>query len=199
MELPGRDHLMWAGDADAILDEIEAFLTGVRRGPDPNRVLVTLLFTDVVGSTDLAARLGDERWKDVLERHHGLLAAAVERFRGREVDRAGDGILATFDGPARAVRCATEAVRRVREDLGIELRAGVHTGEVELVGPAVRGLAVHLAARIAALAGPGEVLASSTVRDLVVGSGIVFADRGEHELKGVPGRWRLFAAEAGSR
>ena len=142
VELPGRDHLMWAGDADAILDEIEAFLTGVRRGPDPDRVLVTLLFTDVAGSTDLAARLGDDRWKDVLERHHRLLAAAVERFRGREVDRAGDGVLATFDGPARAVRCATEARRRVREDLGIELRAGVHTGEVELVGPAVRGLAV---------------------------------------------------------
>jgi len=199
VELPGRDHLMWAGDADAILDEIEAFLTGVRRGPDPDRVLVTLLFTDVAGSTDLAARLGDDRWKDVLERHHRLLAAAVERFRGREVDRAGDGVLATFDGPARAVRCATEARRRVREDLGIELRAGVHTGEVELVGPAVRGLAVHLAARIAALAGPGEVLASSTVRDLVVGSGLAFADRGEHELKGIPGRWRLFAVEAGSR
>jgi len=199
VELPGRDHLMWAGDADAILDEIEAFLTGVRRGPDPDRVLLTLLFTDVVGSTDLAARLGDDRWKDVLERHNEILAAAVERFRGREVDRAGDGILATFDGPARAVRCATEAMRRVRDDLGIDLRAGVHTGEVELVGPAVRGLAVHLAARIAALAGPGEVLASSTVRDLVVGSGLAFADRGEHELKGIPGRWRLFAAEAGSR
>jgi class 3 adenylate cyclase len=191
VELPGSDHLMWAGDAGAILDEIEAFLTGVRRGPAPDRVLTTVLFTDIVGSTQRAAEMGDHDWASLIERHHAAIRRELNRFQGREVDTAGDGFLARFDGPARAVRCAIGAGDAVRT-LGLEIRAGVHTGEVELVGDAVRGVAVHICARIAGLAAPGQVLVSRTVKDLVAGSGLSFGDAGEHELKGVPDRWRLY-------
>ncbi len=194
VEFPGDDHLPWLGDQDVILDEIEEFLTGVRRGPEPDRVLATVLFTDVVGSTARAAELGDRSWRELLARHHALVRRELERWRGREVDTAGDGFLATFDGPARAIRCACAARDAVR-DLGLELRAGLHTGECEIVGSNVAGIAVHIGARVAALAGAGEVLVSSTVRDLVAGSGIVFSERGEHELKGVPEKWRIYAVD----
>jgi class 3 adenylate cyclase len=195
VELPGGDHTMWTGDASAILDEIEEFLTGVRRGPEPDRVLATILFTDVVGSTELATRLGDRAWRDLLARHHEAVRRELERWRGREVDTAGDGFLATFDGPARAIRCALAAVDSVR-GLGMEIRAGVHTGEVEVSNGEFRGIAVHIGSRVSGLAGPGEVLVSRTVADLVAGSGIALADRGEHELKGVSGTWKVFAVEA---
>jgi class 3 adenylate cyclase len=191
VELPGEDHLPWV-EQDEILDEIEEFLTGVRRGPASDRVLATVLFTDVVGSTERAAELGDRGWRELLARHHALVRRELERWRGRELDTAGDGFLATFDGPARAIRCACAARDAVRE-LGLEIRAGLHTGECEILGPSVAGIAVHIGARVAALAGAGEVLVSSTVRDLVVGSGIAFAERGEHELKGVPETWRIYA------
>jgi pimeloyl-ACP methyl ester carboxylesterase len=193
VELPGADHLMWAGDAETILDEIEGFLTGVRRGPAPDRVLTTVLFTDIAGSTERAAKMGDHDWAGLIERHHAAIRREIDRFQGREVDTAGDGFLARFDGPARAVRCAIGAGEAVR-DLGLEIRAGVHTGEVELAGDTIRGVAVHIGARIAGLAAPGQVLVSRTVKDLVAGSGLVFEDRGEHELKGVPDRWHLYAA-----
>jgi class 3 adenylate cyclase len=192
VELPGADHTLWVGDTEPLLDEIEEFLTGVRRGPDPDRVLATVLFTDVVGSTERAAAIGDRAWSELVERHHGAVRTELGRFRGREVDTAGDGFLATFDGPARAVRCAVASVEAVR-DLGLEIRAGVHTGEVEMADDGVRGLAVHIGSRVAGLAGAGEVLVSSTVKDLVAGSGIEFAERGEYELKGVPGAWRVYA------
>jgi class 3 adenylate cyclase len=191
-ELPGDDHLPWIGDQDDILDEIEEFLTGVRRGPAPDRVLATILFTDVVGSTERAAALGDRGWRELLARHHALVRRELERWRGTEVDTAGDGFLATFDGPARAIRCACAARDAMRE-LGLEIRAGLHTGECEVLGLSVAGIAVHIGARVAALAGGGEVLVSSTVRDLVAGSGISFEERGEHELKGVPEKWRIYA------
>jgi pimeloyl-ACP methyl ester carboxylesterase len=193
VELPGDSHTLWGGDTDAVVDEVEEFLTGVRRGPEPDRVLATVLFTDIVGSTEKASELGDRRWRELLVAHDAAVRLELERFRGREVDTAGDGFLATFDGPARAVRCATAICRSVRT-LNLDVRAGVHTGECELEGDRVRGIGVHTGARIAALAGPGEVLASSTVKDLVAGSGIEFEERGEHELKGVPGEWRLYAA-----
>ena len=192
VELPGADHLMWAGDADAILDEIEEFLTGVRRGPTPDRVLTTVLFTDIAGSTERAAAMGDRDWAGLLERHHTAIRRELNRFQGLELDTAGDGFLARFDGPARAVRCAIGAGDAVR-DLGLEIRAGVHTGEVELAGDTIRGVAVHIGARIAGLAAPGQVLVSRTVKDLVAGSGLVFDDHGEHELKGVPDPWHLYA------
>jgi pimeloyl-ACP methyl ester carboxylesterase len=195
VELPGADHLMWTGDADALLDEVEGFLTGVRRGPDPDRVLATVLFTDVVGSTETATRVGDRAWRSLLERHHQVVRRALARWRGREIDTAGDGFLATFDGPARAIRCAVAATEGIR-DLGLEIRAGLHTGEVEMAGGDVRGIAVHIGSRVAGLAGPSEVLVSRTVADLVAGSGIVLADRGEHELKGVPGTWLVYAVES---
>ena len=194
VELPGRDHLAWGEDADAIVDEIEEFLTGVRHGPEPDRVLATVLFTDIVGATERAAALGDRRWRDLLEQHHSLVRRELGRFRGREVDTTGDGFLATFDGPARAVRCARAVCDGVRP-LGLEVRAGLHTGEVELLEDKVSGLAVHIGARVAAAAGPGEVLVSSTVKDLVAGSGLRFGDRGAKSLKGVPGQWHLFALE----
>ena len=193
VELPGDDHWISAGDTDAIADEIEEFLTGTRPVPDPDRVLATVLFTDLVGSTERAAELGDRDWRDLLRAHDASVRREIERFRGREVDTAGDGFFATFDGPARAVRCALSIGGAVRE-LGVEVRAGVHTGECELDGPKVRGIAVHTGARIASLAGPGEVLVSQTVKDLVSGSGLSFEDRGAHELKGVPGEWRVYAA-----
>jgi len=191
VELPGVDHIPWI-DGEDMLAEIREFLTGVREPEAPERVLATVLFTDIVGSTDRARELGDRRWRDLVERHHELVRRDLERFRGREVDTAGDGFLATFDGPARAIRSAkaiTESVRR----LGLEIRAGLHTGEVELAGDAVRGIAVHTGARVAAHARTGEVLVSQTVKDLVAGSGIEFEDRGAHELKGIPGEWRLYA------
>jgi class 3 adenylate cyclase len=194
VELPGSDHLPWVGDTDPLLDEVEAFLTGVRRGPDRNRWLATVLFTDIVGSTATASALGDRRWQELIEQHHRAVRLALDRFGGREIDTAGDGFFATFDGPARAVRCARAIVDAVRE-LGLDVRAGLHTGEVELVDGKVGGIAVHIGARVASQAGPGEVLVSSTVKDLVVGSGLRFRDRGTTELKGVPGEWRLYAVD----
>jgi pimeloyl-ACP methyl ester carboxylesterase/class 3 adenylate cyclase len=192
VELPGIDHVPWVGNQDDVLDEIEEFLIGARPAPEPDRVLATVLFTDIAGSTARAVELGDRRWRELLEVHHAAVRRQLERFRGREVDMAGDGFLATFDGPARGVRCARAIVDAVRE-VGLDLRAGLHTGECELVNGGVRGIAVHTGARVAAQARPGEVLVSSTVKDLTAGSGIEFEDRGEHELKGVPGEWRLYA------
>jgi class 3 adenylate cyclase len=197
-ELPGIDHFPFVADSDAIVDEVEEFLTGSRRAREPGRVLATVLFTDIVGSTGRAAELGDRRWKDLLDDHHRLVRAELERARGREVRLTGDGFLATFDGPARAIRCAC-AIRDAVRALGIEVRAGLHTGEIELAASGIEGIAVHIGARIAALAGASEVLVSSTVRDLVVGSGIDFADRGSHELKGVPGEWRVYEARVSPR
>jgi class 3 adenylate cyclase len=194
VELPGNTHIPWAeaSAADDILAEIREFLTGVREAPEPDRVLATVLFTDIVGSTERAAELGDRRWRELLESHHATIRRELERFRGREIDTAGDGFLASFDGPARAIRCARASVDAVRGS-GLEIRAGVHTGECEVVGDKLAGVAVHIGARVASKAGPGEVLVSGTVHDLVAGSGIVLDDRGSTELKGVPGEWRLFA------
>jgi pimeloyl-ACP methyl ester carboxylesterase len=191
VELPGDEHLIWAGDVDAVVDDVEEFLTGSRPLHEADRVLATVLFTDIAGSTERAAKLGDRRWGDVLEQHHAVVRRELDRFRGHEVDTAGDGFFATFDGPARAVRAAW-AIRYGVRELGIEIRAGVHTGECELMQDKIGGIAVHTGARVAGTAGPGEVLVSSTVRDLVSGSGIRFEDRGEHELKGV-GSWRLYS------
>ena len=188
----GEDHLPWIGDQDAVLEEIEGFLTGMRRGPSPDRVLATVMFTDIVGSTTKAAEIGDARWKELLRAHDALIRAELARFRGVEVKTTGDGFLATFDGPARAVSCAQAIADGVRT-LGIEIRAGCHTGEVERLPGDVGGIAVHIGARICSLAGSGEVLVSRTVKDLVAGSGLSFDDRGFHELKGVPERWRLYA------
>jgi pimeloyl-ACP methyl ester carboxylesterase len=196
VELPGTDHMPWLGDQAAVLDEIEEFLTGIRPHPALDRVLATVLFTDIVGSTELVADLGDRRWRDVLEQHNALVRRELDRFRGRELSTAGDGFLATFDGPARAVACAV-SIRDAAKALGLQIRFGLHTGELELAGSDIRGIAVHTGARVAAKAGPGEVLASSTVRDLVAGSGLEFEDRGSHELKGVPGEWHLYAVASG--
>ena len=193
VELPGNDHIPWVGEQDEVLDEIEEFLTGVRPIREAGRVVATVLFTDIVDSTAQAATLGDHAWRNVLERHHSDVRAELERWRGREVDSAGDGFLATFDGPARAIRCALAVGDRARS-LGLDVRAGVHTGECELLGGKVAGIAVHTGARVAALAHAGEVLVSQTVKDLVAGSGLDFDDRGEHEFKGVPGLWRVYAA-----
>jgi class 3 adenylate cyclase len=197
VELPGVDHPPFVGNSEPILGEIEEFLTGARPVPEPDRVLATVLFTDVVGSTERAAQLGDRHWRDLLEAHHAAVRRELGRFRGREVDTAGDGFLATFDGPARAIRCARAIVEAVRS-LGIDVRAGLHTGEIELLDGDIAGIAVHIAARVAALAGPGEVLVSSTVKDLVAGSDLRFGDRGLHRLKGVPEGWRLFVVEHGT-
>jgi pimeloyl-ACP methyl ester carboxylesterase len=197
VELPGDDHLAWVGDTDGLLDEVEEFLTGVRRAPSPDRVLATVLFTDIVGSTERLTQVGDQRWREMLDEHHRLVRRELERYRGHEIDTAGDGFLSTFDGPARAIRCARAISDSVRP-LGLEVRAGLHTGECELVGNRIAGIAVHTGARIVALAGPGEIIVSSTVKDLVAGSGIEFVEHGEHELKGVPGRWQLYAASPGS-
>ena len=192
IELPGDDHLPFVGDQGAILDEIEEFLTGVRRQPAIDRILATVLFTDIVGSTERAVKLGDREWRDLLDTHHAVVRRELGHWRGLEVDTAGDGFLATFDGPGRAIRCAC-AIRDAVRRIGLEVRAGVHTGECEVHGDTVAGIAVHVGARVSALASAGEVLVSSTVKDLVAGSGIEFDDRGEHELKGVPGRWRLYS------
>jgi class 3 adenylate cyclase len=197
-ELPGADHFPFVGDMDSIVDEVEEFLTGSRPSREPDRVLATVLFTDIVGSTERAAELGDRRWTELLAEHHQTVRAELDRHRGRIVRVEGDGTLSTFDGPARAVNCAT-AIQRALAPLGIEIRAGLHTGEIELAETGVEGIAVHIGARVASLAAPGEVLASSTVKDLVAGSGIVFADRGSHALRGVPGEWRVYAVDgAGS-
>ena len=193
VELPGEDHLVFSQDVDRITDEIEEFLTGVRTGSDPDRVLTTLLFTDIVDSTTRAAEMGDRRWRDLLDQHHDLVRAELDRFGGREITTTGDGFFARFDSPAQAVRCALSATDGITS-LGVQIRAGVHTGEVEVRGADLGGLAVHIGARVAAAAQPGEVLVSSTVKDLLAGSGVAFEDRGEHELKGVPGVWHLFAA-----
>jgi class 3 adenylate cyclase len=192
VEFPGVDHLWWFGDQDVIVDEIEEFLTGARHAPEPDRVLSTVLFTDIVGSTERAAELGDGAWRELLERHDAVVRRELDAHRGREVKATGDGFLATFDGPARGIMCARGIADGVRP-LGIEVRAGLHTGECEVLGDDVGGIAVHTGARVSAKAGPGEVLVSQTVKDLVAGSGIEFDDRGEHELKGIPGEWRLFA------
>jgi len=194
VELPGVDHFAWTGDTDAILDGVEEFVTGERPTRELDRVLATVLFTDIVGSTARAAQMGDQRWRDLLAAHHALVRRELTRFRGREVKTTGDGFLATFDGPARAIRCAC-AIRDGVGPLGIEIRAGLHTGECELIGDDVGGIAVHIGARVAAGAAPSEVLVSSTVKDLVAGAGLRFADRGAHTLHGVPEEWRLFAVE----
>jgi class 3 adenylate cyclase len=191
VELPRADHLWWI-DGDDILDEIESFLGGEPARAFSDRALATVMFTDIVDSTTRAAELGDRRWRDLLEAHDGLIRSRLERYRGREVKTLGDGFLATFDGPGRAIRCATE-MRDAVGSLGLQLRAGLHTGECELSGQDVRGIAVNIGARVGAKAGAGEVLVSQTVKDLVAGSGIDFEDRGEHELKGVPGSWRLYS------
>jgi class 3 adenylate cyclase len=187
----GTDVYPWPGPDDPVTDVMEEFLTGRRRPRDPERVLATVLFTDIVGSTEHAARMGDRAWRVLLGRHNAIAREELERWRGREIKTVGDGFLAIFDGPARAVRCAQAVQRRTRE-LGIEIRAGLHTGECELLDGDVSGIAVHIAARVAALAGVGEVLVSSTVKDLVVGSDLRFIDRGWHDLRGVPGEWRLY-------
>jgi pimeloyl-ACP methyl ester carboxylesterase len=192
VELPGIDHVPWAGDTDRFVDEVQEFLTGVRHVAEPDRVLATVLFTDIVGSTERAAELGDRRWRELLDRYYEVSRHEIARFGGREVTTTGDGTLATFDGPARAIRSAAAIASSTRR-LGIEVRAGRHTGECELVGANVRGIAVHIGARVAALAAPSEVLVSRTVKDLVAGSGLMFTDRGEHELKGVPGAWQVFS------
>jgi pimeloyl-ACP methyl ester carboxylesterase/class 3 adenylate cyclase len=198
VELPGRDHI-WFWDPGQIVDQIEPFLRGIwERGEwdvvERDRVLATVLFTDIVGSTAKAAELGDRSWRELLERHHAVIRRQLVRFQGTELDTAGDGFFASFDGPARAIRCACSITENVR-NLGLEVRAGLHTGECELMNGKVGGIAVHIGARVASSAGPGEVLVSQTVKDLVAGSGMAFQDRGVAELKGVPGEWRLFAVE----
>jgi class 3 adenylate cyclase len=189
--LEGSDHLWWIGDSDAIVDEVQDFLTGERREPESDRVLATVMFTDIVGSTEHAVRIGDARWHDLIEAHDALVKRLIEQFRGRAVRSTGDGYMATFDGPARAVRCA-RAISRAVPQLGVSIRAGLHTGEIELIGADIGGVAVHTAARVASSAEANEVLVSHTVRDLVSGSGLHFRDRGVHTLKGVPGEWRLY-------
>ena len=195
LELPGTGNFIWAGDQARMAAELQEFLTGAAPMPEVERVLATVLFTDIVGSTERARSLGDHAWKELLERHYAIARRQLERFRGRQIVTTGDGLLATFDGPARAIRCAQAMVADMRE-LGLEIRAGLHTGEIELEGADVRGLAVHIGARIAALAEAGEVLVSSTVKDLVVGSGIEFEDHGAHPLKGVADEWRLYAVRS---
>ena len=191
LELAGADHLWWI-DGDDILHEVESFLTGTTRAYEPDRVLATVMFTDIVDSTTRAAELGDRRWRDLSDAHNRAVRRLLERYRGREVKTLGDGFLATFDGPGRAIRCASELRDAVRS-VGLEVRSGLHTGEVELTGDDISGIAVNIGARVGARAGAGEVLVSQTVKDLVAGSGLDFDDRGEHDLKGVPGRWRLWS------
>ena len=191
--LPGEDTLPFAGDTDAVIDEIQEFLTGARGSSEPDRVLATVLMSDICRSTEVASEMGDRRWRDVLDAHHDGAARTVRAFSGRLIKSMGDGILATFDGPARAIRAGAQLVKDARS-LGLDLRVGVHTGEIELMGDDVGGMAVHIAARVMAHAQPSEVLVSSTVHDLVVGSRLAFEDRGTHELRGVPGEWRLWSA-----
>jgi class 3 adenylate cyclase len=193
--LPGTDHLIFSQDVDGLVDEVEEFLIGTRMGADSDRMLASLLFTDIVDSTRLAAEMGDRRWRDVLDQHHALIRREFERFGGREVSTTGDGFFASFDRPAAAVRCAL-AVAEQLPSLGVRIRAGVHTGEVEIRGSDLGGLAVHIAARIAETARESEVLVSSTVNELLAGSGVQFEDRGEREPKGIPETWRLYRATA---
>jgi class 3 adenylate cyclase len=195
VEIAASDHLWWSEDPDAFLDEIEHFVTGVRRGADPDRVLATVLFTDIVDSTRMAADLGDQHWREVLERHQRVVREHLDHFNGREVKSTGDGFLATFDGPARAIRCAS-AILRSSETSELRVRAGLHTGECETMGDDIGGIAVHIAARVSAQAEPQELLVSRTVKDLVAGSGLQFTDRGVHTLKGVPDTWQLYAVHA---
>jgi len=194
VELSGVDHLPFVGDQDSILKEVEEFVTGTRYRPEPDRVLATILFADIVGSTRRAAELGDRAWVELLGNFHSLVRRQLERFRGKEIDTVGDGFFATFDGPARAIRCAC-AIREAVAALGLEVRSGLHTGECEMIGDKVGGIAVHAGARVGSMAGGSEVLVSSTVKDLVAGSGITFVDRGPQVLKGIPGEWRLFAVQ----
>ena len=191
VELEGEDHFPWVGDSDSVLDEIEEFVTGERRVFEPDRVLATVMFTDIVSSTERAASMSDRAWLELLAQHHTLVRKELSRFRGREIKTAGDGFVVTFDGPARAVRCAC-AIRDKVGQLGLEIRAGLHTGEIELTGKDIAGIAVHIAARVSAVAGPNEVVVSSTVKNLVAGSGLNFIDRGRRTLKGIPDQWRLF-------
>jgi class 3 adenylate cyclase len=193
VELPGEEAISFGMDSDPLLDEIEEFLTGARHALDGERILATVMFSDVVDSTVRAAELGDRRWRDQLELLEAAIRRELGRFRGRAVKTMGDGLLATFDGPARAIRCATAIRDAARAQFGLEVRSGLHTGEIEVIGQDVGGIAVHIGARVGANAGPGEVLVSGTVKDLVVGSEIRFEDRGEHELRGVPGQWRLWS------
>jgi class 3 adenylate cyclase len=192
VELPGNDHLPYAGDAEAILNEVQEFVTGVRPVVETNRMLATVLFTDIVASTARAAEMGDRRWRELLEDYHAVVRRELIRYRGHEIETAGDGVLATFDGPTRAIRCAASICEAVKP-LGVQIRAGLHTGEVETMGEKVGGIAVHIAARVVGKAGPDEVVVSSTVKDLVAGSGIPFADHGVHTMKGIPGKWRLYS------
>jgi class 3 adenylate cyclase len=192
VELAGDDHVPWYEGTDEWLGEVQEFLTGARAVPEIDRILATVLFTDIVGSTQTAAKLGDHQWRELLEEHRRAVRESLERFKGHEVKTIGDGFLATFDGPARGVRCARSIIES-SAPLGLEIRAGLHTGECEVMGDDIGGMAVHIASRVSGLAGPGEVLVSRTVKDLVVGSGIDFSDRGEHTLKGVPDSWRLHA------
>lgn len=193
VELPGDDHYPFVGDSDAILAEVREFVTGARdEHADEERVLATVLFTDIVDSTSRAAELGDRKWRDLLDRHDDGVRDALRRFRGREVKTTGDGFFATFDGPARAVRCA-RSISDLGRSLGVEIRAGLHCGEVEIRGDDVGGISVHVGARVAAMARPSEVLVSQTVKDLTIGSGLTFDDRGSHTLKGVPGEWRVYS------
>jgi class 3 adenylate cyclase len=192
VDIGGPDSLFWL--ADGLADEIIAFAPSVLGAPEPETVLATILFTDIVGSTEKAAELGDRAWSDLVQRHHALVRAQLDRFRGRELDTAGDGFFAAFDGPIRAIRCAI-AIEDIVRDLGLEVRAGLHTGECEVVGQKPAGIAVNVGARVASQAQASEVLVSSTVKDLVAGSGLSFQDRGEHELKGIPGEWRLYAVD----
>jgi pimeloyl-ACP methyl ester carboxylesterase len=195
VEYEGEDHVPWAGNVDAVLGDVEEFLTGARQVTEPDRVLATVMFVDIVRSTEKASEIGDRKWREVLEDFYGVVRRNLERFRGREIDTAGDGFFGTFDGPARAVRCA-QGIGNEVSVLGIAIRAGVHTGEVEVIAGKVGGIAVHIGARVAGEAGAGEVVVSSTVKDLVAGSGIRFEDRGLRTLKGVPGDWHLFRAFA---
>ena len=195
VELPGQDHFPWTGDTDSVIEEIREFLTGVRVAHEPDRVLATVMFTDVVASTERAASLGDRRWRDLLDAHDAAIRHQLATFRGHEVKTIGDGFLATFDGPARAIRCAC-AIRDAALGLHLDVRVGLHTGEIEIRGDDIGGIAVHTGQRVSALAEPSEIVVSSTVKDLVAGSGIEFEDRGEHQLRGIPGSWRLFAVRA---
>jgi class 3 adenylate cyclase len=193
VELPGEQALAFGGGELSELSEIEEFLTGVRRHDDSERILATVMFSDIVDSTRAAAEMGDRQWRDTLETLEGSVGRELMRYRGRPIKKLGDGFLATFDGPARAIRCACSIRDLALDSCGLEVRSGLHTGEIELIGDDVGGIAVHIGARVEAAAQAGEVLVSGTVKDLVAGSGIAFEDRGEHELKGIPDRWRLFA------
>ena len=194
VEIEGTDHMWFTEHGDDVVDEIDEFLTGTRTSVDADRRLATVLFTDIVGSTALAARLGDTRWRGLLDQHDQIVRGELVRFAGREIDSAGDGFLSTFDSPGRAIRCA-RAMGDTLAGIGIEIRAGVHTGEVEVRGQQIGGLAVHIGARVAATGGSGEIVVSGTVKELMAGSDLTFTERGEHELKGVPGTWRLYVVE----